>query len=309
MVGARVLLFDSTQVGLSGFFEIMTTPITAPIFARPAVCGGARLGYTVSADGGSTRLLDQWVRPPLHMTKAYHDQGWAISQLMSPTAGLLQDDVLEVDVRVGDGARAAIISPAACRVHTMTTGYATVRQTYTVGAGAALDVWPAPLILQKDAALHQETRLEVDSSATALICELISPGRAAFGECFEFKEWRSSLRIYRGGRLLSLENFSAQPARGDLVDWRDTYSNGSYAGIYYLSPEPLDALIQGIHDLECEGAIIGASPLREGGLGLKLIAQDGISLRHAIFVVRQLLIAHSKVSFPSALTRAQTFFH
>ena len=129
-----------------------------PIFARPAVCGGVRLRYISGVANRSTRLIEQWVRPPLHLTKAYHDQGWAISQLMSPTAGLLQNDVLEVDVRVDAGARAALISPAACRVHTMTGGYASVEQTYSVAAGAALDVWPAPLILQKDAALRQSTR-------------------------------------------------------------------------------------------------------------------------------------------------------
>ena len=280
-----------------------------PIFARPAVCGGVRLRYISDVANKSTRLIEQWVRPPLHLTKAYHDQGWAISQLMSPTAGLLQDDVLEVEVLVDAGARAALISPAACRVHTMTGGYASVQQTYSVAAGAALDVWPAPLILQKDAALRQGTRLEVDASATVLMCELVAPGRAAFGECFEFQEWRSNLRIYRSGRLLSLETFAAQPARGDLADWRRAYPGGSYAGIYYLTPQPLEGIIQQLHDLKVSGATLGASPLREGGLGLKLLAQDGISLRQAISAVRELLIAHSKLTFPSALTRAQTFFH
>jgi urease accessory protein len=279
------------------------------MIGRPAVCGGARLTYTAAETWVGTRLVAQWVRPPLHMTKVYHDRAWAISQLMSPTAGLLQDDVLEVDVQVEAGARVALISPAACRVHTMGSGHATVRQQYRVGAGAVLDVWPAPLILQKEASLRQETRLEVDPTATVLLCDLVSPGRAAFGECFEFTEWSSRLRIYRAGRLLSLENFSAQPARGDLADWRERYPAGSYAGLYYLSPEPLQELIQSMHDLETPGATIGASPLREGGLGLKLLAEDGISLRAAIFSVRKLLIQHSGIDFPHALTRAQTFFH
>ena len=67
--------------------------------------------------------------------------------------------------------------------------------------------------------------------------------------------------------------------------------------------------MQALHDLEIAEAVIGASPLREGGLGVKLLAKDGISLRKAIFSVRSLLIAHSKLVFPHALQRAQTFFH
>lgn len=281
---------------------------TEAVATRPAVLGGARLGYTHRAHVG-TRLTHQWVRPPLHLAKAYHEKDWAISILTSPTAGLLDSDRLEVWATVATGAKAALISPAACRVHTMDSGYAQVDQHYTVEAGAVLDVWPAPMILQKSAALRQTTRLDVAADATVLLCEVVSPGRAAFGESFEFTEWRSSLRIYRDETLLSYENFSCIPERGDLSDWRELYPEGNYAGLYYLTSEPLEELVQTLHDLEIADAVIGASPLREGGLGLKLLAKDGISLREAIFSVRSLLIAHSKLVFPHALQRAQTFFH
>jgi urease accessory protein len=287
---------------------IMAAVSTEAAATRPAVLGGARLGYTHRADVG-TCLTQQWVRPPLHLAKAYHEQDWAISILTSPTAGLLEGDRIEVVAIVAEGARAALISPAACRVHTMESGYAQVDQHYTVEAGAVLDVWPAPMILQKAAALRQITRLDVAADATVLLCEAISPGRAAFGEWFEFSEWRSSLRIYREGKLLSYENFSCVPGRGDLSDWRDLYPSGNYASLYYLTPEPLGGLLQALHDLEVTDAVIGASPLREGGLGLKLLAKGGISLRKAIFSVRKILVEHSQVDFPFALQRAQTFFN
>ena len=286
----------------------MSGTSTESASARPTVLGGARLGYTYRSDVG-TRLTEQWVRPPLHLAKAYHEGDWAISIMTSPTAGLLDGDRLEVVATVSTGAKAALVSPAACRVHTMDGGYAQVDQHYTVEAGAVLDVWPAPLILQKAASLRQITRLDVAADATVLLCEVVSPGRAAFGEAFEFSEWSSKLRIYREGTLLSYENFTCVPERGDLVDWRELYPSGNYAGLYYLSPLPLGELVQTLHDLEIADATIGASPLREGGLGVKILARDGVSLRQAIFSIRKLLITHSTVSFPYALQRAQTFFH
>lgn len=286
----------------------MAAVFTEEAATRPAVLGGARLGYTYRSDVG-TRLTEQWVRPPLHLAKAYHENDWAISILTSPTAGLLDGDRLEVKATVATGAKAALISPAACRVHTMQSGYAEVDQHYTVEPGAVLDVWPAPLILQKDATLRQTTRLDVAADATVLLCEVVSPGRAAFGEAFEFTEWTSKLRIYGEGALLAYENFNCKPERGDLTDWRELYPSGNYASLYYLSPQPLAKLVQTLHDCEIEDATIGASPLREGGLGVKILAKDGISLRKAIFSVRNLLITHSTVTFPHALQRAQTFFH
>ncbi len=301
------MLFSAPRLSC-GLFDMSTTCSDVSVMRR-GVLGGARLCYTSRADGQGTSLTEQWVRPPLHMTKAYHEEGWAISQLMSPTAGLLDGDLLEVKAEVGAGAKAALISPAACRVHTMPSGNAQIQQSYTVGADAALDVWPAPLILQSAATLKQTTHLEVDRTATVLMCEVVSPGRVTFGECFQFTEWSSKLRITRNGRLLAYENFTVFPAVGDCADWRAHYPNGTYASLYYLTPQPLGELVQSLHGLELENATVGASPLREGGLGLKILAADGISLRKAIFSVRNLLILHSNIVFPTALKRAQTFFY
>lgn len=298
-----MLLLDHCGTSITG----MSSAITASQSMRPAVRGGARLRYELVPDFG-TRVMGQWVRPPLHMAKAYHDKAWAVSLLMSPTAGLLDGDFLELDVQVCDGAYAGLISPAACRIHTMNTGYATVQQKFVVGEDAVLDVWPAPLILQKAANLQQTTRLEVAESSTVLLCEVVTPGRAAYGESFEFTRWASSLRIVRAGKLVAYENFELFPDQGDAADWRSLYPNGSYAGIYYLTPQPLGDLVQALHQLELEDVSIGASPLRAGGLGIKVLAQDGISLRKAIFSVRNLLVPHSQIVFPSALRRAQTFF-
>lgn len=277
-------------------------------YSRPTVVGGAQLVYERLPEVG-TRLTEQWVRPPLHMTKAYIDQSWAISQVMSPTAGLLQGDLLELDVTVKADAYAAVISPAACRVHTMEAGRARVRQTFRVESGGALDIWPAPLILQKEASLLQETRVEVASDATLLLCEIISPGRAAFGEAFEFKQWVSRLRIYRSDTLVSLENFTCDPAQGGAEDWRQLYPNGNYASLYFLTPADLGGAVEQLHELDVSGAVVGASALRGGGLGVKLLAQDGVSLRATIEQVRELLLPLSPVPFPNALQRAQTFFY
>lgn len=285
----------------------MSSVSPAPPHKRPAVLGGAKLRYTTEASLG-TRLTEQWVRPPLHLAKAYHEKDWEVSILTSPTAGLLDGDLLEIEAVIEAGGKAALISPAACRVHTMASGHATVKQHYTVEAGAVLDVWPAPLILQKEASIHQSTRLDVAADATVLLCEVISPGRATYGEAFEFTEWGSQLRIYREGQLLAYENFSCQPERGDVADWRSQYPEGSYASFYFLSPDPLGELVQTLHDLNTPDATIGASPLREGGLGIKILAADGISLRKTIFLVRNLLIAHTNITFPQALQRAQTFY-
>lgn len=286
----------------------MTVASTGKASLRNAVLGGVSLRYA-NVDSKGTRLLNQSVRPPLHLAKAYHEKDWAISLLTSPTAGLLEGDQIEISARVEASARAALISPASCRVHTMEGGSASIRQTFTLEAGAVLDVWPAPLVLQKDASLEQHTEIECAEDATLIFTEIVAPGRAAYGESFAFRNWRSSLRIHRDGQLLAYENFNCTPAKGEPADWRQQFPDGVYASIYYLNPNSSAALVEALHQMETEGATLGASPLRVGGLGIKILAQDGIQLRATILKVRALLVGASELDFPHALQRAQTFFH
>jgi urease accessory protein len=284
-----------------------STPATLRQQVRPTVEGGVQLQY--EAEGSGTSLKKQWVRPPLHLAKTYHDHTWAINLLTSPTAGLLEGDSLKIDCTVSTGARAALVSPAACRVHTMRDGYASINQHYKVEADAALDVWPAPLVLQKNATLNQETRLEIEATSTVLLTEIVSPGRASYGESFAFKNWRSQLRIYRSGKLIAYENFKFDPGAGDVADWRSRFPNGPYVSIYFLTPTPVTDLIEPLNKLSTDTVAIGASPLREGGLGIKVLAQDGLALRKSVLQIREALIQASGIEFPHSLKRAQTFFY
>lgn len=278
-----------------------------PRTSRHTVHGGVRLRY--KSDESGTTLKEQWVRPPLHLAKTYHDKGWATNLLTSPTAGLLEGDKLEIDCTVDANAKAALISPAACRVHTMNDGEAIINQHYRVGEGAALDVWPAPLILQKASRLTQFTKVEIEASSTLLLTEIVSPGRAAYGESFEFESWSSKLRIYRSATLIAYENFELFPKNNDAADWRFRFPDGPYVSIYFLTPHSVTELIEPLNQFSNDHTAIGASPLRGGGLGIKALAKDGLALRKSVLQIRAQLLKTSGTVFPHTLQRAQTFFY
>lgn len=274
-----------------------------------SVDGGARLAF-VRREGSGTVLTEQKVRPPLHLAKTFHENDWAVSLLTSPTAGLLEGDRILLDCRVGEGARSAVLSPAACRVHAMKSGSAFIGQSIDVGAGGCLDLWPAPLILQAEASLRQETTVHLAAEASLLLTEIITPGRVARGETFCFSSWTSRLRIHREGALCAFEQFQVRPSDGDAPDWRTALPNGSYASLHAFAPELPGGLIEALHAL-ADGKVLrlGASPLRGNGLGIKLLAADGIILRKAILAVRLLLHERAVFRFPELLRRGQTFFY
>lgn len=275
--------------------------------SRSAVKGGAHLVYGLNSLRASA-LIKQWVSPPLHISKAHQEDGFAISQLLSPTAGLLEGDLLEVEVFVQEDTKAAVISPAACRIHSMNAGYAHIKQSYSVEKGGFLDVWTAPLILQLASRLKQETVLDVAEGGCLLFCEIIAPGRSAFGEHFAFEQWQSNTRIFYNGTLVNYENFTCEPLKGDIRDWQEAYPEGNYASMYLISGRDFEEFIAEMHQMETPEAIIGLSDLNRDGLGIKLLAKDGVSLRKAVISVREKLFEALKFNIPPSLNRSQSFF-
>jgi urease accessory protein len=100
---------------------------------------------------GFSSLREQSFRAPIHLSKPHLDAETLVVNVVNPTAGLLQDDRIEQDVRVKQGASLLLTSPSASRAHRVRTGWAEVSQHFHVAAGAALEVLPETFIPQAGA--------------------------------------------------------------------------------------------------------------------------------------------------------------
>ena len=67
-------------------------------------------------------------------------------------------------------------------------------------------------------------------------------------------------------------------------------------------------MIDDLNGLSDRACYVRASPLRKGGIGVKLIAEDGCALRRGITQLRSLILP-AQDQLPHALKRAQTFFY
>ncbi len=282
--------------------------------AYGGVFGGVDLVYDTRVNSSNKQhsyLAKQWVRPPLHLAKSYEENQWALNLLMSPTAGLLAGDRIKLNIQVINQAKAAVISPAACRIHTMKSGSASITQHYKISNQSILDIWAAPLILQKQASLNQNTRVDIDASSTLFMLESIMPGRSAYAESFTFDAWSTKLEIYLDEELLVYENFTVEPNRGDTKDWQTFYPDAHYASFYYISPQVKKEFITQLHELELGvDNKLGASLCAGNkGIGIKILSRNSLHLRKAILAVRNFFEEQTSTSFPHASKRAQTFYH
>src|SRR5215469_10627913 len=97
---------------------------------------------------------------------------------MITTSGcVLQGDRLDVSVSLSQEAMAHITTQAATKVHQMDAGFAGQSTQVQLADGAYLELLPGPVIPHRHSRFMTSTTAVVAATATALIAEVVAPGR------------------------------------------------------------------------------------------------------------------------------------
>jgi urease accessory protein len=154
---------------------------------------------------------------PLVVQKPLYPEGPGVchSVLVHAPGGIAGGDSLALDLKLEQGARALITTPAATKWY-KADGRAAQQTTHvTVAPGAVLEWLPLESILfdQADAAIGATVALAEDAVFAGW--EIACLGRRASGETFRQGALRQSLEIFRGGRLIWNDRLAL--ARGDRM--------------------------------------------------------------------------------------------
>ena len=261
------------------------------------------LHLTVAHDPAANRsyLRQQSFRAPMHVGKGYWHEDALLVYAVNSTAGLFAGDVVDWSVEVEPGARLRLVSPSASRVHRAARDPAPAsplapsrcEQTFRVGAGASLEVWPELFIPHAGSRYCQSTRVEIAPGGELMFCESLAPGRVASGEAFAWESLRWATDIHFGGQPIARERWQMERGRAD--GWQNAFGVAApcYATIFLVSAR-IDGEAdcwQQIHDLQAGDLRIGVSRLQSAGWTIKILADNGAVLRRALAQVRARLRA------------------
>lgn len=177
-----------------------------------------RLALEFGVAGGETHLIRDFARAPFHVSGTLgHDPLPAAATVytQSPTGSVAQGDRHEVDVRVGPDAVAHVTTGSATKVLSMEANYARAAVSLAVESGGHLDYVPEATILNPDARFCQSVTLDVAADATAVLGEIVVPGRLARGERFDFERYYSRTRVVGPDGLLAADAVDLAPAERD----------------------------------------------------------------------------------------------
>ncbi len=185
--------------------------------STPELSGFLNLRFRTSegVDGSPTVVDTLSQNPPLRMVRAFsQSDDSALVHLHNISGGVLGGDQLAVTAHVGPGARAQVTTTGATRVYRHRTGLPDAQQLthFSVAAGGLLEYLPDPLIPFAGSRYRQRTRFELDENAGLFAWELVTPGREASGELFDYEHLEIESRITVQGEPIAFEKMCIVPS-------------------------------------------------------------------------------------------------
>ena len=222
--------------------ELSTTSL---VFEANRARGAVR--FDVHARDGVTR------RGALHESGSLRvrfpsPEGEGLSGVFVNTAGgVAGGDRFDIEIAADEGARLTLTTAAAEKIYRAPGPAAQLNIALKVAAGAHLGWLPQQTILFDRAKVRRRFDIELDETASLLLCEIVVFGRTAMGERMEHGEFVDRWRLRRGGKLVFAETVRLDGDIGAKLARRAVARGGAAIGTALIVPGD-EALIERIRE-------------------------------------------------------------
>jgi urease accessory protein len=206
------------------------------------------------------------------------------AMFVNTAGGIAGGDHFDIDIATGEGARLTVTSAAAEKIYRSHGPAALLNISLKAAAQAHLTWLPQETILFDRARLSRRIDIDLDQTASLLLCESVVLGRAAMGELIRSGEFVDRWRLRRGGRLVFAETVRLDGEIGEKLA-RAAVANGGVAiGTALIVPGD-QALVDRIREVsESFGGEVGICAWN--GIAMaRFLAQDAASLRADMIAV------------------------
>ncbi len=214
--------------------------------------GALVLKLEESPETRKTVITDQFSRVPLFAQRALYMEeshpSMAYVYIMTPSGGILQGDRYRIDLTLSNKAQAHITTQGATRIYRMERNYASQMVNIIVDDNCYLEYIPDQIIPYRYSRFYQTVNARVHDSGTLVYSEMLTPGRVASDEAFQYDIlYMTTQATNQDGRLRFTDAYVLEPKK---VDLRKIGLLGEYAvvgNLYSLTkPDYNKQLIQEI---------------------------------------------------------------
>ena len=250
----------------------------AETFARNRASG--TVAVSAGAKGGVTRRVRVHEAGSLRARFPNTTDGSLELVTVNTAGGMAGGDRFAVEISLGAGARMTAGTAAAEKVYRSLGPDTAIDVKLDVGKHATLAWLPQETILFDQARLSRRIDIELDDTASLVLCEGIVFGREAMGEAVAQGRYVDRWRLKRGGRLVFAETARLDGKIAETMAAKAS-ANGAIALATLLIVPGVDEMATKLREIDSFAGEVGISVWN--GLALaRFCARDGAALRHDI---------------------------
>jgi urease accessory protein len=249
------------------------------------------LELTLARRGSRTSVVRQHQQAPLHVYRPIHldpslpEMAFVFVQQFGD--GFVEGDRCRVDIECEADTQTHVTSQAATNLYRADHNFAAQFVTLRIGPRAILEYLPDAIVPCRGARFYQRTSLIIGADATAIIGELLLPGRAARGELHEYDLFRAETEARRpDGSLLFSDLTVLRPSDGAGCGSLALLGDFDVLATLFVVTQhlPTANLVQLIRRSAVGGEVLtGVSELPSGsGASVRLLGPTSCAVRAAL---------------------------
>lgn len=236
---------------------------------------------------GRTYMARQYHEIPLQLLKAhYYDvDGTAIVYSLNPAGGILQHDRLLTEIESEAGTDAIFTTPGNNKYYRMDDGCAKVWNRLYVHSEGVLEYLPEHNVPFAESNVYQENEFRVEKGAVLFAADMVTAGRVASGEQFEYTHYESRTRIFIDGELVLYDNCSLEPDAEDLLKLGLLDGYQATGSLYVYADEMDQELKSKVSELSTDKVRLAAGNVRPDLIVIRFLGDGIIEMRETMQAV------------------------
>jgi urease accessory protein len=281
---------------------VYDSPLAQLGVGKAGKIGALVLRLEQDKSNGKTSVKEQYSRVPLYTQRALYLEealsNMAYMYIISPSGGILQGDRYRMDITLRKHAFAHITTQGATRIYRMEGNYATQVINIDVGEDCYFEYIPDQVIPYRDSRFYQEANLRVHDNATLLYSEIITPGRVASGEQFDYDIcYMKAIAKDHNGGLKFTDVAMLEPKKRDMKMFGVLSNHDVVGNMYIITKNKLQEINIGVNTAlkAIPNVYAGATILpSNSGVGIRILANTASDVRSVIYevvrIVRRIIL-------------------
>lgn len=214
---------------------------------------------------GKTVMARKYSKSPLKVLKPhYYDiDGTAFVYSLNQSGGVLQNDFLRTELVCEEASSAVFTTPGYSKFHRMDEGFAKVENYIHVKKDAIMEYLPDPNVPFAGASVYQENEFRIEPGGKLIAVDMMTPGRVAGGESFQYDIYSSKTKIYMGDELALYDSCSVEPEKVNVLEIGRLEGRSINGTMYICGENCGEEIANALTCIETKNANMGAGKIRD----------------------------------------------